>query len=155
MIRPPRGCSSVVERHVANVNVEGSTPFTRLISPGKVGLVSLATKRYPWRTHRKGHRTILFMATPAQTIELPLTLRLSAEARQKLEERAAASGTDVASYVSTIVEQNTLKPLSLEDISGPIYQRFLESGMTDEELSDLLEKEKHEARAQRHARQAS
>ena len=23
------GCSSVVERHVANVNVEGSTPFTR------------------------------------------------------------------------------------------------------------------------------
>ncbi len=24
-----RGCSSVVERHVANVNVEGSTPFTR------------------------------------------------------------------------------------------------------------------------------
>ena len=24
-----RGCSSVVERHVANVNVEGSNPFTR------------------------------------------------------------------------------------------------------------------------------
>jgi hypothetical protein len=28
-IEDPRGCSSVVERHVANVNVEGSTPFTR------------------------------------------------------------------------------------------------------------------------------
>ena len=27
-----RGCSSVVERHVANVNVEGSTPFTRFRS---------------------------------------------------------------------------------------------------------------------------
>src|SRR5581483_4002671 len=26
----PRGRSSVVERHVANVNVEGSTPFARL-----------------------------------------------------------------------------------------------------------------------------
>lgn len=26
-----RGCSSVVERHVANVNVEGSTPFTRFL----------------------------------------------------------------------------------------------------------------------------
>jgi hypothetical protein len=25
----PGGCSSVVERHVANVNVEGSSPFTR------------------------------------------------------------------------------------------------------------------------------
>ena len=30
-----RGCSSVVERHVANVNVEGSTPFTRFFErPG-------------------------------------------------------------------------------------------------------------------------
>ena len=27
-----RGCSSVVERHVANVNVEGSSPFTRFHS---------------------------------------------------------------------------------------------------------------------------
>ena len=95
------------------------------------------------------------MATPAQTIELPLTLRLSAQARQKLQERAAASGTDVAGYVSTIVEQNTQKPLSLEEISGPVYQRFLESGLSDEQLSDLLEKEKHEARADRRARQAS
>ena len=27
-----RGCSSVVEHHVANVDVEGSTPFTRSFS---------------------------------------------------------------------------------------------------------------------------
>src|SRR3954451_1381943 len=32
-----RGCSSVVERHVANVNVEGSTPFTRSWSPVRAG----------------------------------------------------------------------------------------------------------------------
>jgi hypothetical protein len=95
------------------------------------------------------------MGTPAQTIELPLTLRLSEGAREKLAERAAASGTDVAGYVSTIVEQNTQKPLSLEAISGPIFQRFLESGMTDDQLGDLLEKEKHEARAQRRAQRAS
>ncbi len=34
-IRPaalPRGCSSVVEHHVANVDVEGSNPFTRFFS---------------------------------------------------------------------------------------------------------------------------
>ena len=33
MVKPNRGCSSVVERHVANVNVEGSTPFTRFQKP--------------------------------------------------------------------------------------------------------------------------
>lgn len=72
-----------------------------------------------------------------------------------LVERAVASGTDVAGYVSLIVEQSTQKPLSLEEISGPVYQRFLESGLTDEQLSELLEREKHEARSQRRTRQAS
>lgn len=95
------------------------------------------------------------MATPPQTVELPLTLRLSEQARAKLAERAAASGTDVAGYVSVIVEQNAHKPLSLEEISGPVYQRFLESGLTDDQLAERLEQEKHEARAQRRARQAS
>ena len=30
------GCSSVVERHVANVNVDGSNPFTRFLPAGLV-----------------------------------------------------------------------------------------------------------------------
>lgn len=72
-----------------------------------------------------------------------------------LSQRASLSGADLATYVSAIVERSTEKPLSLEEISGPIYQRFLESGMTDDELSDLLEAEKHAARANRRARQAS
>ena len=95
------------------------------------------------------------MATPSNTVELPLTLKLTKETRQKLDERAAASGTDVAGYVSTIVEQNTSQPHSLEEISGPIYQRFLDSGLTDDQLSDLLEREKHDARAQRRAGRGS
>ncbi|HEY8746634.1 MAG TPA: hypothetical protein VIM11_01585 [Tepidisphaeraceae bacterium] len=86
------------------------------------------------------------MATSSQTEELPITLRLTSQAKQRLAERAGASGTDLAGYVSFIVEQASQAPLSLAEISGPIYQRFLESGMTDEELGDLLEKEKHAAR---------
>lgn len=83
---------------------------------------------------------------PAETVELPITLRVSERARQKLVERTAQSGTDVAGYVSTIVERNTQEPLSLEVISGPVYERFLESGTTDEELSEELERAKHELR---------
>jgi hypothetical protein len=33
LIAQSRGRSSVVERHVANVNVEGSTPFARFKDP--------------------------------------------------------------------------------------------------------------------------
>jgi len=92
---------------------------------------------------------------PASTVELPLTLHLSQEAREKLVRQAAANGTDVADYVSKIVEETTRKSFSLEEISGPVYQRFLESGTTDDELSEELERGKHELRSERRARQAS
>ncbi|MGA2232560.1 MAG: hypothetical protein ABSH22_16815 [Tepidisphaeraceae bacterium] len=86
---------------------------------------------------------------------MPLTLHLSQETQEKLALQAAANGTDVAGYVSKIVEETTRKPFSLEEISGPVYKRFLESGTTDDELSEELERGKHELRAERRARQAS
>jgi hypothetical protein len=95
------------------------------------------------------------MAAHPPLVELPLTLRVSEQAGQRLAERAAASGTDVAGYVSAIIEQNAQKPESLEDISGAVYQRFLDSGLTDDQLGDALEREKHAARAQRRGRRAS
>ncbi len=91
----------------------------------------------------------------APLIELPLTLRLSPQAREELTKRAEATGVDLASYVSNIVERNAQAATSLDEISGPIYEHFLQSGLTDEQLGDLLEKEKHEARAHRRARHAS
>jgi hypothetical protein len=94
------------------------------------------------------------MATPP-TVELPLTLHVSKEAREKLARQAAANGTDLAGYVSQIVERSAREAFSLEQISGPVYQRFLESGTTDDELSEELERGKHELRAERRARRAS
>jgi hypothetical protein len=94
------------------------------------------------------------MAAPP-TVELPLTLRLSKEAQEKLVQRAAANGTDLAGYVSKIVEDTARKPFSLKEISGPVYQRFLESGTTDDELSEELEHGKHELRAERRTPRAS
>jgi len=44
---------------------------------------------------------------------------------------------------------------SLEELSGPVFKRFLESGTSDEQLSEELERGKHELRAERRARRAS
>ena len=41
---------------------------------------------------------------------------------------------------------------SLAEISGPVYQRFLDSGTTDEQLSQELEEAKHQMRAERRGR---
>lgn len=84
-----------------------------------------------------------------------MTLRLSKDAEAKLSERAAASGLPLPAYLSTLVESLVETPRTLAEISGPVYQRFLESGTTDEQLSDELEQAKHEMRAERRGRRAS
>lgn len=94
------------------------------------------------------------MATPAEQMT-KLTLELRTETTEKLKARAAASGQDVADFVSDLVEHFSEPPTPLETISGPIYQRFIESGMTDDELAEELERAKHEMRADRRARHAS
>ena len=94
------------------------------------------------------------MAQPALS-DIPVTLRLSKDAEAKLAERAAASGLPLPDYLSTLVESLVVAPRTLAEISGPVYQRFVESGTTDEQLSDELEQAKHAMRAERHARRAS
>jgi hypothetical protein len=94
------------------------------------------------------------MAQPA-LFEIPVTLCLSRDAETKLNERADATGKPLAEYISTLVESVVETPRTLAEISGPVYQRFIDSGTTDEQLSEELEKAKHDMRAERCGRQAS
>ncbi|MGD0463791.1 MAG: hypothetical protein ABSB74_14990 [Tepidisphaeraceae bacterium] len=84
-----------------------------------------------------------------------LTLSISAETEATLKAKAAAAGVDVETYAATLVEQTTKAPLSLREISGPIAEDFAKSGMTEDELSDLLEEAKHEMRAEKRGRRSS
>lgn len=84
---------------------------------------------------------------------MTLSITLSPDKEKRLRERAAAAGEDVGTFVSKLLDQFAAQPTPLEQISGPIYQAFLESGMTDDELGDVLEKAKHEMRAERRARE--
>lgn len=84
-----------------------------------------------------------------------LSIPISQEAQAKLLAKAAAAGVDVAAYVAALVEQAAKAPLSLQEISGPVADDFARSGMTDDELGDLLEEVKHEMRAEKRSRRAS
>jgi hypothetical protein len=85
--------------------------------------------------------------------EIPVTLRLSKDAEVRLNERAAATGKSLAEYISALVESVVETPRTLAEISGPVYQRFLDSGTSDDELAEELERAKHEMRAERRSRQ--
>jgi len=82
---------------------------------------------------------------------MSFTISLPAESEERLKQRAVESGKDVSTYVSELVKHFAEPPTPLEELSGPIHQRFIESGMTEEELAEELERAKHEMRAERRA----
>jgi hypothetical protein len=83
------------------------------------------------------------------TIHIPI----SSEAEDRLRRRAEACGEDLTSYVAKLLAHFAEPPTPLKELSGPIFEAFKASGMTDDELGDLLEKAKHEMRAERRAKQ--
>jgi tRNA A-37 threonylcarbamoyl transferase component Bud32 len=80
-----------------------------------------------------------------------LTLPISSEIEARLTAKATAAGVDVPTYVARIVEQSAKSPLTLKEISGPVADDFALTGMTEDELGELLEDVKHEMRLERRA----
>ncbi len=83
---------------------------------------------------------------PEMNVTMTLRITLTEEAQARLRSRAAAAGKDPAKLAGDIVERDLRRP-TLEEISGSVYQEFLKSGMTDDELGDMLEDIKHAMRA--------
>jgi hypothetical protein len=83
-----------------------------------------------------------------------LHVPISAEAEARLHAKAAAAGLDAETFAARALEQVLTRP-TLEEILGPLREEFDASGMSEEELVELLETAKHEMRAERRARTAS
>lgn len=82
-----------------------------------------------------------------------LSLSISAEVEARLKLKAAAAGVDVATYAVRHLEMLVEPAKTIEELSGPIGEAFAKSGMTEDELSDFLEEEKHAMRAERRMKQ--
>lgn len=83
-----------------------------------------------------------------------LSVSISAETEAKLREKAVAAGVDVETYAARQLELVAGRVRSLKEISGPIGEAFAQSGMTENELSEFLEAEKHSMRAERREKRA-
>jgi pyruvate carboxylase len=77
---------------------------------------------------------------------MTISVSISKEAEAKLMAKAAAAGVDVAAYASQALERVVSRP-TLDEVLEPLRAEFDQSGMTDDELSGMLEAAKHEARA--------
>jgi hypothetical protein len=88
-----------------------------------------------------------------QISEMPVTLRLSEQARSKLAEHAASSGQDISTVVSDLVEKAVTRP-SVDEVLAPFRKQVAESGMTDQELDDFFRGELEAYRREKKAKPA-
>lgn len=69
------------------------------------------------------------------------TISIPTELEQKIAERAASKGLPLEEYVREVLRRDA-EALSLDEILAPVREQFAASGMTEEELDALVEKER-------------
>ena len=84
---------------------------------------------------------------------MTLTVNLADSEAERLAAKAHAAGIDVQTYVERLVRTAASSP-PLDDELRPVREAFHASGMSEDELGELLEEAKHEMRRDRRARQA-
>ena len=80
---------------------------------------------------------------------MQLTINLSPEVTRWATDRATILGEDLSVFVARLVERAAGILPPLDEVLAPVRQAFADSGMTDDELGDMLEDVKHAARAER------
>lgn len=91
---------------------------------------------------------------------MPITVTMTAERERKLREKAALVGLDLESYLIRLIERemdlgSPMDQHTFDAIVAPVREAFKESGMTDEELIELVESERDEMRREKRALKAS
>jgi hypothetical protein len=84
---------------------------------------------------------------------MTLTIELKPETEAKLKNRAIESGYEVDDYVKKLIEEDSNKPKTLDEIFAPVRQEFKEKGMTEDELDDLIYQARREVYAEKKARE--
>jgi len=83
---------------------------------------------------------------------MTLEVMISPKAEATLRKHADQAGLPAADIAACLLERSLSKIPDLVEISGPIYEAFKASGMTEDELTELLEREKHAMRSERRAK---
>jgi hypothetical protein len=82
---------------------------------------------------------------------MSLTIQLPIEDEARLALKAKQAGIDLPTYVERVLKAEMSRP-ALEEILKPVQDAFDSSGMSEDELSEMLVKAKKEMRAERRSR---
>jgi hypothetical protein len=79
---------------------------------------------------------------------MSVTIQLPVEDEARLAMKAKQAGVDLPTYLERLLKAEVSRP-PLDAVLKPVRDAFAESGMTEDELSDLLVKAKKQMRAER------
>ena len=75
-----------------------------------------------------------------------LSIPITAETEAKLKAKAAVAGVDLQTFAARALERIASRP-NLDEALAPLRAEIQDSGVTEDQLSDLLEEAKHDLRA--------
>ncbi len=73
---------------------------------------------------------------------MTLTIQVPKNIGVVLEEKARNQGKDIAEYVENLIEKDIDRRKTLDEILAPLRKDFAESGMTEDDLGELIESER-------------
>lgn len=82
-----------------------------------------------------------------------MSIILKPETESLLINRAAAKGYNIDDYIKKLVEEDSNKTKTLDEIFAPVRREFEEKGMTEDELDDLIYQARREIYAEKKARE--
>jgi len=82
---------------------------------------------------------------------MTLNLKLDPAEEHALAKKAQAVGMDVAAYALRVLRCDAKRP-SLDEILAPVRAKFVRDGLSDEQVAEQYETEKHAERAARRGR---
>lgn len=86
--------------------------------------------------------------------QMVISIPITAETESKLRAKAAIAGLDVETFAARTLERIAARP-PLEEVLAPLRAEVAASGITETELTDLLERVKHEVRTERRSQRRS
>jgi hypothetical protein len=82
---------------------------------------------------------------------MSLTIQMQLEDEARLAMKAKDAGVDLPTYVERVLKVEISRP-PLDEMLKPVWDAFADSGMSEEELSELLVSAKKQMRAERRSR---
>ncbi len=86
-----------------------------------------------------------------------VTVTLPPDTERKLREKAVSAGLSLETYLSRLAETDAVngtpqRKATFDEIVAPVRRAFTESGMTDDDISDLVEEAREEVWQEKLAR---